>query len=483
MADNYDPFVRDESGNVRGRKGGAADFFNAYDNIAKSLNLPRFEARATEKPVSNKKADEPKVEVSSSFKLPFESEEGYGGTTFQRSFNTPVSEMASASTVKSTPEVDSMMQMLGTMQGTYDKFAKESGEKTRLQGEREQSELKALTDAETGLLPKQQAVLEGQLTMLNDKYTDYLQAEKGSKEELDKVAMKYPVLSRADVISNMSAGEKVFTGLMAVLGSLGNTPPDKNPALAVFNKQVDDAVAKNKQNYDRARQDVLQKHLWDNDDFEVFQRKVTSQNAMTNNIFNNGIALAKAKSMIKGQEERNLDAKISADALRVGQQANMLNTYAVLQNMNTAKRKLEFDQKQDVLGRHRTVQEFGIDEAGNLVASKPKYATWKTGDLAEKGSAANEEDIGALNIINPMLIAIKRGDKNNVSTLIEAAKKYKYQFPKTEHFFASFTSPKDVMESGAAVDEIRRSLVKQINKRTYDGTYSAEEQLMFNKGQ
>src|SRR6185503_4839065 len=230
-----------------------------------------------------------------SFKLPFETggDQRFGMTTDPTS-----PQKVEASKVSQT------MAGLGDFPQPnyeiYKKLGSAAERESNLKGEQEQKKLVG----EEGLYNKYTETLNGQLDFQNKAYTSWLASNDKAKEGLDQVQSKYPMMSRGDVIANMSIGQKLTTAALTMIVAGTGVPIDKNPAWGAFNQSLDDVVQSQRIGYERERANIMQKKVFDDQTFNVANAKARDDAQIRENILKNNMAMLDVKSQqLSGPEK------------------------------------------------------------------------------------------------------------------------------------------------------------------------------------
>ncbi len=124
-------------------------------------------------------------------------------------------------------------------------------------------------------------VIPESLNLLNEKYTDFLNNNERAKDELDRVS---GTISRPHAWGchqqYVRRGKKSQRQRSQLIGGFGNTDPAVNPVTKSFDAAINDAIAKNEISYERERQNILQKSIFNNQTFQAGLAQAKDQFAM-----------------------------------------------------------------------------------------------------------------------------------------------------------------------------------------------------------
>lgn len=205
--------------------------------------------------------------------------------------------------------------------GPMDRMAKEAGEKSESLGKKQQ----AFEASDKEIFAQKTKLLQKESNLNNDAFTQYVSSSDKAKGQLEALNSKYPVLNQADIINNMSIGEKVTTGAIMLLGSLGGAPLEKNPAWQVFNNNLNEAVQKQAAQYDRAKQEVLQSQFFNDKTFSAKKAFIDSDYKIKDQMLQNNENMVKAQAFHTSDNDIKRDALMATDQIKYQRSAMKYN--------------------------------------------------------------------------------------------------------------------------------------------------------------
>lgn len=137
----------------------------------------------------------------------------------------------------------------------------------------------------------------------NQIYTNWLESSEKASKDINSLMEKYPALSRADVIRNMSTGEKIITSLLTGLGSAFSSKDQENMALRAFERNLDEAVTLQNVNYERERQNILTDKFLTDQKLEMSMRKSENDYKMLSANLDSALKIAEVSRLERSPEE------------------------------------------------------------------------------------------------------------------------------------------------------------------------------------
>jgi hypothetical protein len=393
----------------------------------------------------------------------------YKPPTIDELQNKPSSSQPS-STASSKP--DDVLKRFGNIPspdlGLYKNIAGVQENQAKTQYQQNQKEQEALY-GDKGLFQKQSQTIQDQLNLNNEQYKQWVSNNDKSKDALNEVQSKYPMLSRQDVINNMSTGHKLVSAALVMLGSgRGDTPIDQNPAWHAFNQSLDDVVTSNKIGYEREHQNIMQTKLFNDQTFSTAMAKSQSDADIKLNLLKNNAALVASQARKLTPEEQaqqsqntatmaSAATKQAADQLRVNTQMQLYNLKMQQSQLEAAARgKYQEEHMRTVVPTVQTDSRGNTltDQQGNPIIKDQVEDMFISPSLRGEAAKKSQESYEISSILNKVGIAIDRRDSDTAKILSQELKdKHGVELP-PDTWKISFWKT-GLMDAKAAINDMR----------------------------
>lgn len=352
-------------------------------------------------------------------------------------------------------------------------IAQNQGDVAKYRAEREKS---AFQETQ-GNLEKYTDVLQGQLDLQNQVYTDWMQRDAKARDALDGLQAKYPTLTRAELVNNMSVGEKITSSLLTLLGAASGAPPDKNPALAVFNRSLDEVIANQNLNYERERQNIVQTKMFSDQTFNVASSNIQAIGNLNSNLLQNQLALTQAKASIASEEEILANARSAEDSIKLQIINSRLADQRARYELSLQERQYDFMRQTDKFERFAvaTVPVASPTGGGKFeVKFQQSQGFFLNKDAKAKALEQNVKNVDAIKQLQFLEQAIKAEDKGEVRTqaALLSSPPYNIKLPDVDGWLVGKFAAKDVLSGGGAINNAIRTLAESSNEILNNATFA-----------
>lgn len=334
---------------------------------------------------------------------------------------------------------------------TYEAASKNAGKVSRTIAEKESKASKLGAER----LEEFQNVIGNQINLQNAIYTDWLQNSKQAQKDIDTVQSKYPNLTRADILANMSVGEKITTSVLTALGAVFSGKGEENPALKILNRNLDESILQQSLNYDRQMKNIMTKKVIDDDTFRASLDQAKSNFEMQNNNLQTAlkiIDLSRAERTSDELQDIENKAKFDIDLQVANSKMNYdLQVFSLGQQQKMFMAKMALEQ-----GKRSIPVQFGrMNSEGGVNLSKTTLVLLNAGKDRDKFQLEYSDRMAKIRSLQDITkVANSNPSKNELNTLIESHNvKFKDKIKEAGYFMS------DVRE---ATEELKTFLSNEI---------------------
>lgn len=298
----------------------------------------------------------------------------------------------------------------------FSEYAKTAGKTAKMEAEKT-SEAAKMGKEE---LAKFQNLIGNSITLQNNIYTNWLETSEQAKKGIDEIQAKYPTLTRADILSNMSTGEKITTAVLTALGAVFSGKGEENPALKVLNRTMDESILQQSINYDREMKNLMQKKMINDDTFKVATENARSNFDMQKNNLDTALRIIDLSRSERSKDELQLVEDNATNMIKMQVATAKMNydlqVFELKQQQSMFKAKMRLEE-----GRRTSyVQKLDVTTDSKIMKSDVTPVLLRQGLDLEKFNLGYNDRMKKINSESKIIEAIKSGiGVNSIDTLIK----------------------------------------------------------------